>query len=97
MQTTTSDYDKEKLQERLAKLSGGVAVLYIGAATEVEMKEKKERKEMELICPAQWKANVELAFGCGYFELPWREQRDPLAQIRQAGARARAQPRLPAR
>jgi len=40
---TTSDYDKEKLQERLAKLAGGVAVLYIGAATEVEMKEKKDR------------------------------------------------------
>ncbi|KAA6348357.1 60 kDa chaperonin [termite gut metagenome] len=40
---TTSDYDKEKLQERLAKLSGGVAVLYIGAASEVEMKEKKDR------------------------------------------------------
>ncbi len=43
VETTTSDYDKEKLQERLAKLSGGVAVLYIGAATEVEMKEKKDR------------------------------------------------------
>lgn len=43
METTTSDYDKEKLQERLAKLSGGVAVLYVGAATEVEMKEKKDR------------------------------------------------------
>ena len=43
--TTTSDYDKEKLQERLAKLSGGVAVLYIGAASEVEMKEKKDRVE----------------------------------------------------
>jgi chaperonin GroEL len=41
--TTTSDYDREKLQERLAKLSGGVAILYIGAATEVEMKEKKDR------------------------------------------------------
>ena len=41
--TTTSDYDKEKLQERLAKLSGGVAVLYVGAASEVEMKEKKDR------------------------------------------------------
>jgi chaperonin GroEL len=41
--TTTSDYDKEKLQERLAKLSGGVAVLYVGASTEVEMKEKKDR------------------------------------------------------
>ena len=43
IETTTSDYDKEKLQERLAKLSGGVAVLYIGAATEVELKEKKGR------------------------------------------------------
>ena len=43
VESTTSDYDKEKLQERLAKLSGGVAVLYIGAATEVEMKEKKDR------------------------------------------------------
>jgi len=43
IQNTTSQYDKEKLQERLAKLSGGVAVLYIGAATEVEMKEKKDR------------------------------------------------------
>ncbi len=43
METTTSDYDREKLQERLAKLAGGVAVLYIGAATEVEMKEKKDR------------------------------------------------------
>ncbi|HNX84454.1 MAG: chaperonin GroEL [Bacteroidales bacterium] len=41
--TTTSDYDREKLQERLAKLAGGVAVLYIGAASEVEMKEKKDR------------------------------------------------------
>ena len=43
VETTTSDYDKEKLQERLAKLSGGVAILYVGAATEVEMKEKKDR------------------------------------------------------
>jgi len=42
IETTTSDYDKEKLQERLAKLSGGVAILYIGASTEVEMKEKKD-------------------------------------------------------
>ena len=42
-ETTTSDYDREKLQERLAKLSGGVAVLYVGAPTEVEMKEKKDR------------------------------------------------------
>ena len=43
IESTSSDYDKEKLQERLAKLAGGVAVLYIGAATEVEMKEKKDR------------------------------------------------------
>lgn len=43
METTTSDYDREKLQERLAKLAGGVAVLYVGAASEVEMKEKKDR------------------------------------------------------
>lgn len=46
--TTTSDYDKEKLQERLAKLSGGVAVLYIGAASETEMKEKKDRVDDSL-------------------------------------------------
>ncbi|MCO5231207.1 MAG: chaperonin GroEL [Chitinophagales bacterium] len=45
IETTSSDYDKEKLQERLAKLSGGVAVLYVGAPTEVEMKEKKDRVE----------------------------------------------------
>lgn len=43
METTTSDYDREKLQERLAKLAGGVAVIYVGAASEVEMKEKKDR------------------------------------------------------
>jgi chaperonin GroEL len=43
IETTTSDYDKEKLQERLAKLAGGVAVLYVGATTEIEMKEKKDR------------------------------------------------------
>ena len=45
IETTTSDYDREKLQERLAKRAGGVAVLYVGAATEVEMKEKKDRVE----------------------------------------------------
>ncbi len=45
IETTTSDYDKEKLQERLAKLAGGVAILYIGASSEVEMKEKKDRVE----------------------------------------------------
>jgi len=43
MESTTSDYDREKLQERLAKLAGGVAVIYVGAASEVEMKEKKDR------------------------------------------------------
>ncbi|MCD6331709.1 MAG: chaperonin GroEL, partial [Bacteroidales bacterium] len=43
IETTTSDYDREKLQERLAKLAGGVAVLYVGAASEIEMKEKKDR------------------------------------------------------
>ena len=48
MSTTTSDYDKEKLQERLAKLAGGVAVLYIGAASEIEMKEKKDRVDDSL-------------------------------------------------
>jgi chaperonin GroEL len=46
MESTTSDYDKEKLQERLAKLAGGVAVLYVGAASEVEMKEKKTELTM---------------------------------------------------
>ena len=49
IETTTSDYDKEKLQERLAKLSGGVAVLYVGAATEVEMKEKKTVSTMHFM------------------------------------------------
>ena len=48
IESTTSDYDKEKLQERLAKLAGGVAVLYVGAATEVEMKEKKDRVDDSL-------------------------------------------------
>ena len=51
MKNSTSDYDKEKLQERLAKLSGGVAVLYVGAASEVEMKEKKDRVDDEGIVP----------------------------------------------
>ncbi|MDP7622404.1 MAG: TCP-1/cpn60 chaperonin family protein, partial [SAR324 cluster bacterium] len=45
IEDTTSDYDREKLQERLAKLAGGVAVINVGAATEVEMKEKKARVE----------------------------------------------------
>src|SRR6201986_2825229 len=51
IESTTSDYDKEKLQERLAKLSGGVAVLYVGAATEIEMKEKKDRVDDALHAP----------------------------------------------
>ena len=51
VENTTSDYDKEKLQERLAKLAGGVAVLYVGAATEVEMKEKKDRVDDALHAP----------------------------------------------
>ncbi len=56
IETTTSEYDKEKLQERLAKLSGGVAVIKVGAATEIEMKEKKLRIEDAL---AATKAAVE--------------------------------------
>ncbi|OFY87344.1 MAG: chaperonin GroL [Bacteroidetes bacterium RIFCSPLOWO2_12_FULL_31_6] len=56
IESTTSDYDKEKLQERLAKLAGGVAVLYVGATTELEMKEKKDRVEDAL---AATKAAVE--------------------------------------
>jgi hypothetical protein len=46
MEATTSDYDKEKLQERLAKLAGGVAVLYVGAASEVEMREKRQSRRI---------------------------------------------------
>ena len=56
IESTTSDYDKEKLQERLAKLAGGVAVLYVGAASEVEMKEKKDRVDDAL---AATKAAIE--------------------------------------
>ena len=56
IETTTSDYDKEKLQERLAKLAGGVAVLYVGAASEMEMKEKKDRVDDAL---AATKAAIE--------------------------------------
>ncbi len=50
LKITTSDYDNEKLQERLAKLSGGVAVIKVGAATEIEMKEKKARVEDASAC-----------------------------------------------
>lgn len=59
MEVTTSDYDKEKLQERLAKLAGGVAVLYVGAASEVEMKEKKDRVDDAL---AATRAAIEEGF-----------------------------------
>ena len=59
IETTTSDYDKEKLQERLAKLAGGVAVLYVGAASEVEMKEKKDRVDDAL---AATRAAIEEGF-----------------------------------
>ena len=62
IETTTSDYDREKLQERLAKLSGGVAVIKVGAATETEMKEKKLRMEDAL---AATKAAVEEGIICG--------------------------------
>lgn len=62
IETTTSDYDKEKLQERLAKLAGGVAVLYVGAATEVEMKEKKDRVDDALHAT---RAAVEEGIVCG--------------------------------
>src|SRR3546814_15015133 len=67
VEAATSDYDKEKLQERLAKLSGGVAVIKVGAATEVEMKEKKARVEdaqigrasgRERVCQYVWIAVV---------------------------------------
>ena len=62
IETTTSDYDREKLQERLAKLAGGVAVLYVGAATEVEMKEKKDRVDDALHAT---RAAVEEGIVCG--------------------------------
>ena len=62
IESTTSDYDKEKLQERLAKLAGGVAVLYVGAATEVEMKEKKDRVDDALHAT---RAAVEEGSGAG--------------------------------
>ncbi|MDR2414465.1 MAG: chaperonin GroEL [Odoribacteraceae bacterium] len=62
IETTTSDYDKEKLQERLAKLSGGVAVLYVGAASEIEMKEKKDRVDDAL---SATRAAIEEGFVAG--------------------------------
>ena len=77
IENTTSDYDKEKLQERLAKLAGGVAILYIGAATEVEMKEKKDRVDDAL---AATRAAIEEG-------LDVREQRDVDGDARRRGAR----------
>ena len=64
IETTTSDYDKEKLQERLAKLAGGVAVLYVGAATEVEMKEKKDRVDDAL---ARYKSCCRRRYCCWWW------------------------------
>jgi len=62
VEDTDSDYDKEKLQERLAKLAGGVAVINVGAATETEMKEKKARVEDALHATAQpWKRDYPAA------------------------------------
>ena len=58
IKNSTSDYDKEKLQERLAKLSGGVAVLYVGAASEVEMKEKKDRVPLRSLSVRLWRTQV---------------------------------------
>ena len=69
MKTTTSDFDREKLQERLAKLAGGVAVIKVGAATEVEMKEKKLRIEDAL---SATKAAVEEGIVAGGGTAPLR-------------------------
>ncbi len=64
IKNSTSDYDKEKLQERLAKLSGGVAVLYVGAASEVEMKEKKDRVD-DALCATRAAIEEGIVPGCG--------------------------------
>ncbi len=80
IEAATSDYDKEKLQERLAKLAGGVAVLYVGAATEVEMKEKKDRVDDAL---AATRAAVEegIVPGGGGIQIVKRAIEEPLRQI----------------
>ncbi len=64
---TKSDYDKEKLQERLAKLSGGVAVLYVGAASEVEMKEKKDRVTMPACYPCRYRRRYRSWWWCSLY------------------------------
>jgi chaperonin GroEL len=94
MEETTSDYDKEKLQERLAKLVGGVAVVYVGAATEVEMKEKKQRVEDALnatraaveegVVPGGGTALLRCAKVLDSLKLPTTEQQSGVAIIRRA-------------
>jgi chaperonin GroEL len=94
IEETTSDYDREKLQERLAKLVGGVAVIKVGAATEVEMKEKKARVEDALhatraaveegIVPGGGVALLRSAAGLENFEAPTAEQKVGVAIVRRA-------------
>lgn len=64
IEETSSDYDREKLQERVAKLAGGVAVIKVGAATEVEMKEKKERRAISRMTEFGGSATASLCFIC---------------------------------
>ncbi|EPT34606.1 chaperonin GroEL [Phocaeicola abscessus] len=77
MQNTTSSYDKEKLQERLAKLAGGVAVLYVGAASEVEMKEKKDRVD-DALCATRAALEEGLVPGGGVTYIRAAEKLDGL-------------------
>ena len=88
IETTTSDYDKEKLQERLAKLAGGVAVLYVGAASEVEMKEKKDRVDDALHAT---RAAVEegIVAGGGVALIRARKELDKIKEIGRASCRER--------
>ena len=74
IENSTSDYDKEKLKERLAKLSGGVAVLYVGAASEVEMKEKKDRIDDALppVQPAKKVSYREVVSLTSAHKQPWK-------------------------
>src|SRR5574344_1246700 len=78
IKNSTSDYDKEKLQERLAKLSGGVAVLYVGAASEVEMKEKKDRVD-DALCATRAAIEEGIIPGGGVAYI--RASEEPLRQI----------------
>ncbi len=94
IETTTSDYDKEKLQERLAKLSGGVAIIRVGAATEVELKEKKHRVEDALsatraaieegIVPGGGVALVNAMAALDAVELPLEDQNTGVKIVRAA-------------